>query len=174
METKFERCSWDELHMSQAELMARRSTCARLAVGAVLVRNNRTISQGYNGVGSGCEHCIDYWKKFHQQKDIITDNITTESTSFEDFRKSNFFIEKHKMWSTANELHAEQNCILWAAKEGISTNNTTLYTIYSPCINCAKVIFTAGVTRVIYKYEYNNDMLGIAYLKNNNIICEKI
>lgn len=145
------RISWNEFHMKQAELISARSTCAKMKVGAVLVKDNRTISQGYNGVGPGCQHCID---------------VFTE--------KGPNFQTEHKIWSLNNELHAEQNCILWAAREGIATVGCYLYTIYSPCINCAKVIYMAGVTRVFYKTLYEDDTSGITYLEKNNILCVKI
>jgi dCMP deaminase len=162
------RPSWNEIHMRQAELIAERSTCAKLNVGAVLVKDNRTISQGYNGVGPGCKHCIDHWASlFSTTSDALVSN-------FNEFVTTEFFLTQHKKWSTENELHAEQNCILWAAREGISTKHTSLYTIYSPCINCAKVIHTAGVVNVYYKNIYESDTTGITYLQNNNIICTKI
>jgi dCMP deaminase len=151
--------------MAQAELMARRSTCAKLKVGAVLVRDNRTISQGYNGVGENCRHCYDYWHDMYKLEESFE--------TFDDFLADSYFRTEHKKWTVNHELHAEQNCILWAAREGISTKNTTLYTIYSPCINCAKVIHSAGIIEVYYKNMYS-DINGIDYLNKNNIIAYKI
>lgn len=165
------RPTWDQIHMNQATLMATRSSCIKLQVGAVLVKDNRTISQGYNGVGMGCVHCCDYWFDFYTL-DRLTEN--PEFASYGEFLKSPFFRTSHKSWSVDHELHAEQNAILWAAREGISTKDTSLYTIYSPCINCAKVIHVAGIIKVIYKFVYDSDKYGIDYLKKNNIICEQI
>jgi dCMP deaminase len=162
------RQTWNEFHMMQAQLMAQRSTCAKMSVGAVLIKNTRTVSQGYNGVGPGCEHCCDIWKK------IYNDEHTGEFKTYESFLKSEFFLIQHKIWACQNELHAEQNCILWAAREGISTQNTTLYTTYSPCISCSKVILMAGIVQVYYLYEYENDVSGISYLKKNNIGVDKV
>lgn len=161
------RC-WHQTHMKQAELMAERSTCAKLSVGAVLVRDNRTISQGYNGVGPKCMHCNEYW---HQVYLFDKEYIPDEYKSFDDFLQSNYFRNAHKLWSIEHELHAEQNCILWAAREGIRTADSTLYTIYSPCINCAKVIHMAGVKKVYYKFVYASDQSGIQYLIDNLIQC---
>lgn len=162
------RPSWLEIHMLQAEIISERSTCTKMKVGAVLVKDNRTISQGYNGVGPGCKHCIDHWKY------IFQNSTEFKSNNFNDFVLSEEFLTQHKKWSTENELHAEQNCILWAARQGIATIGTTIYTIYSPCINCAKVIHTAGVVNVYYKNLYENNTSGITYLQNNNIMCSKI
>jgi len=165
------RPNWHITHMKQAELMAARSTCAKLQVGSVLVKDNRTISQGYNGVGPGCLHCNEYWYEFYKFENSIDAN---EFKSFEDFLSSNYFRTEHKNWTVKHELHAEQNCILWAAREGISTKNATIYTIYSPCINCAKVIYMAGIKEVFYKNIYESDKTGIEYLTDNNIKCTQI
>lgn len=156
------RPSWHQIHMRQAELMAERSTCIKLQVGAVLVKDNRTISQGYNGVGPNCLHCSEYWRAKYN------------GDSYEAFIASKEFRDEHKSWTVHNELHAEQNCILWAAREGISTKDTILYTLYSPCINCAKVIHTAGISVVYYKLLYESDQIGIEYLEKNKIQCVKI
>lgn len=164
------RPSWNETHMKQAELMAERSSCVKLRVGAVLVRDNRTISQGYNGTGPGCTNCRDQWV------DYFYDNVLEKSDSktFEEYLLTEDFRNRHKIWSAEKELHAEQNCILWAAREGIATKDAILYTIYSPCINCAKVIHIAGISKVYYKNRYSSDQTGIKYLQNNKILCEQI
>lgn len=180
--TQMNRPSWQETHMKQAELMASRSTCAKLQVGAVLVRDNRTVSQGYNGTGPECENCINYWETYFRvnsadETPFFPNYVkypALESKTFDEFLKSNQFRILHKDWSVENELHAEQNCILWAAREGIATKDTTLYTIYSPCINCAKVIHMAGIKEVYYKNIYESDQSGLSYLTDNNILCHKI
>jgi len=145
------RTNWNTTMMEIAELIARnRSTCANIKVGCVISKDNRIVSIGYNGVPSGFKHCSEIW-----------DN------SLEHFKS------KHSEWSNINEIHAEMNAILFAAKNGINLNGTKLYTTYSPCVNCAKNIQAVGVTHVCYKYDYkSND--GINILKNRNIPCEKI
>jgi dCMP deaminase len=171
------RPTWHQIHMKQAELMALRSSCVKLKVGAVIVKDNRSISQGYNGVGPKCRHCVDYWRDFYEFNKFVNsldEPLELKHDNFESFIQSQAFRAAHKTWSVQNELHAEQNCILWAAREGISTKNTTLYTIYSPCINCAKVIHTAGISEVYYKNIYESDKSGIEYLQKNNIICVNI
>jgi dCMP deaminase len=167
---KKQRPDWHVTHMKQAELMADRSTCVKLKVGAVLVKDNRTISQGYNGVGPGCQHCIDYWHEHWKSLELKTQDFET----FDEFLKSQEFRVAHKSWSIEHELHAEQNCVLWAAREGISTKGAHLYCIFSPCINCAKVIHMAGITEVYYKNIYESDKSGLVYLSENKILCNKI
>ena len=171
-----DRPNWHFTHMKQAELMAERSTCVKLKVGAVLVRDHRTISQGYNGVGPNCRHCADYWYDMFRFYDHfqIKDVAPEECKTFDQFLHTEYFRTEHKRWSIEHELHAEQNCILWAAREGIATKDAILYCIYSPCINCAKVIHMAGIKEVYYQKIYESDKTGMCYLTENNILCKQV
>jgi dCMP deaminase len=84
------------------------------------------------------------------------------------------FLEHHD-FATQFEIHAESNAIGWAARYGISTEGTTLYTTVSPCINCAKLIITAGIKEVVYKSEYDRpEDNGIELLKKAKILITKI
>ena len=159
---EMKRPSWEQHFMSHAVLAAKRSTCLRLQTGTVLVRDHRIIGEGYNGVVSGAQHCCDYWKKIANNR----------GSSLEDFLKSEAFSELHHEWATDNELHGEQNAILYACKRGIKTNNSDLYTVYAPCIHCAKVIVTAGIKRVYYQVPYARDTkaAGLYFLIRNDIL----
>jgi len=149
------RPTLNNIFMQTAELFAQRSTCIRVQVGSILVRDNKIIATGYNGSTKNHQHCYDYFKD--SKLDI----------------HSQEFIDKHFKFSEEHELHAEQNVLLFCAKEGISTKDTTLYITLSPCLSCAKVIYVSGITKVIYKKEYDRDLRGIEFLKENNIIIEK-
>lgn len=164
------RPNWHKTFKKLVETWAERSTCLRLKTAAILVRENRSISVGYNGVNSKKEHCSDYWFKFWKEK--FTDDFQT----FDNFIKSDLFYDLHHKRSVYNEIHAEMNALLYAAKEGIKTNDTILYTLYSPCIHCAKSILAAGIIKVYYikKYDRLSVNKGIEYLKENNVVCEKI
>jgi dCMP deaminase len=116
------RPDWDEYFMMCAKLLSSRSTCHRLHVGCVLVKDNRIISSGYNGHLSGAKH-ISIVKNNHEQATV----------------------------------HAEHNAISDAAKRGVSTNNTIAYITHYPCLNCFKLLFQAGVKKIIYLEDYNND-----------------
>jgi dCMP deaminase len=140
------RSSFDSTYMDIVKVMAKRSTCARIQTASVIVRDNRIISTGYNGVCSGMEHCVDYWKKYCSSQEI--------DESYENWIKTEEFKHLHRKFSV-NELHAERNAILFAAKEGISTNNSTIYTLYSPCLDCATSIYSAGIKRVVYEIKYD-------------------
>lgn len=151
-----------------AELVADQSTCCRMHVGAVLVKDNRVISIGFNGTASGQEHCEDYFAKVYQAQ------YSQEFPSFEDYHASRTFYDEHGKFSNENELHAEQNAILFAAKNGISTTGSTLYVTVSPCIHCAKVIVAAGITRVFFKTLYDRSQDGLIFLNKNGIECRQL
>jgi dCMP deaminase len=136
-----------------------------MKTGALLVKDNRVISMGYNGTIPGAQHCDDYWIKYW--------NTHHQDIPFDVF-KSTIFRELHHEWATVNEIHGEQNAILYAAKMGISTENTEMYSLYSPCINCAKVIITAGITKVYYKMNYKRDTRGKDFLTEKGVKCIRL
>jgi len=157
-----------KLFINMAELIAGQSTCCRLNVGAVLVKDNRVISIGFNGVPSGQTHCEEHFKEVYK-KDFCSVYPTEK-----DFFKSQTFKDEHGKFSNENELHAEQNAILFAAKNGIATSGATLYVTLSPCINCAKVIITAGIKTVFYKDLYDRSQDGIVFLNKNGVECRQL
>jgi len=126
------------------------STCERVQVGCVIVRDGRIISTGWNGVPAGQEHCKN------------------------EYAFGGLPIESHHTWSTKNELHAETNAIGYAAQNGVSTKDADLYTSVSPCIDCAKLIIAAGIFKVIYVNDYDRSDDGKNFLRKNNIHMEKI
>jgi dCMP deaminase len=109
-----------------ALLVAQRSTCPRKHVGAILVRDNRIISMGYNGSPSGMPHCED-----------IGCNIGPDNTCM-------------------MTVHAEANAIAFAAREGIQTKGSVLYVTAEPCLTCAKLIINAGIIRVVSLSKYKD------------------
>lgn len=134
-------------------LVSKQSTCKRLQVGCIIVKESRIISMGYNGVASGHEHCNEIFKN--------------EIVNSEEFKK------KHAEFSK-NEIHAESNAIAFSAKEGQSTNDCDLYVTHAPCIDCAKLIVQSGIKNVYYINEYDRNSFGIEFLEDNNINCLKI
>ena len=133
------------------KIIEKSSTCSRLHVAAMIVKDGRIISMGWNGVASGQVHCSDKFSGKEENYDV-----------------------KHVKFSTENEIHAEQNAIAYAARSGISTHNADIFVSYSPCDMCAKLIVAAGIKKVYYITEYDRSVTGINFLKNNNIYCEKI
>lgn len=143
-----------EVYRKILEAIESRSTCHRLQVGAVLVLDDRPISTGWNGVPSGHDHCCD----------IYADRDKTSPA----------FIEEHRIFSENNELHAEQNCLMFAAKKGIKTDGADLYITYSPCKQCAKLIIASGIKRVFYKEEYDRQPYIPGFLEKNGIEVQKL
>ncbi len=174
-ETTFEkdRPEWKPIFMTTAHLIAQRSTCLKLKTGALLVKDNRIISIGYNGSVPKGEHCCDYWKKYYGIW-YFNEEFNEKYPIFGSFLESLDFSEKHHEWATINEIHGEQNAILYASKNGISTKDSEMYSVYSPCINCAKVIITSGITKVYFSKHYKRDVKGIKFLVDNGIKCEQV
>lgn len=142
---------WHQTFMKIAELVAEHSTCSKMKVGAVLVKDRKIISTGYNGVGPGLKHCCD----------IFTPEVRKELGE-EEFKK------QHSDPNIIDELHAEQNAILYLAKTGgHQTDDAIMYCTWSPCLNCVKVMFAAGIKEVYYKNKFSD--IGINALRNLNI-----
>lgn len=126
------RKSWDEYFMEIAEIVKTRSTCLRRQVGAVIVKDNRIITTGYNGAPSGLRHCTDIGGCERERLHIPSG-------------------QRHEL---CRALHAEQNAIIQAAKLGVSIDGATLYCTHQPCSVCAKMIINAGIRRVVYQEGY--------------------
>jgi dCMP deaminase len=120
--------SFDEIYMELAENLAKRSHCVKAQVGAVLTKDTRIVSLGYNGPPAGTHNC-----------DI-------------DFEKEG--CPRDSKGSCSLALHAEQNAILYASKNKVSIDGCTLYVTLSPCISCARVIYTMGIRKVYYLNSY--------------------
>lgn len=161
---KMNRVSWKEYFMGVAELISKRSTCCRIGVGAVLVsKENRIISTGYNGVTRGAEHCYEYFKLLHENEESLTQQ------SWDEYLKTDSFKEKHKRFSSENEIHAEANAILGNSFDEMSGG--TIYCTLSPCEDCAKLIKAAGIKTVIYRHKYDRPegLMAISFLTRNKI-----
>ncbi len=159
------RPNWHEIFINIALEVSKRSTCAKTQVGSVIVKDDRIISMGFNGVAEGTEHCYDIFKKEYDH--------CYRFDSFEKYIETEELKKKHRKFSELNEIHAETNAILFAAKSGVSTNNSKIYTTWSPCSNCAKSILQSGIKEVYYYNKYRK-IDGINFLKNNGIKCEQV
>jgi len=138
------RPNWDIYFKNIVEITASRSSCDRLNVGCIFVKDNRIIAQGYNGYIAGCEH-----KKIIQEdKNGNKHNIAT--------------------------IHAEQNAITDCAKRGVSSYDCTGYITHYPCYNCMKLMMSAGIKNIKYINDYNNDVLVKDLAENMKINIEKI
>ncbi len=124
----------DEYFMEIARVVAKRSTCLRNKVGALLVRNKRILSTGYNGSPRGLEHCLDVGCLREERN-----------------------IESGTQQEICRAVHAEQNAIIQCAIHGVSTEGATLYCTHQPCILCAKMLINAGVRKVVYEQPYPDE-----------------
>ncbi len=148
MLVKGQRPSWDEYFMEVAQVVARRSTCLRRNVGALLVKDKRILATGYNGAPSGLPHCTEVGCA-REQAGVPSG-------------------ERHEM---CRGLHAEQNALIQAARHGISVKGACLYSTTEPCSLCAKMLINAGIDRVVYMEPYP-DKLSREMLKQAGIRVE--
>jgi dCMP deaminase len=139
------RPSWEEYFMDITHLVAKRSTCLRREVGAVLVKDKKILATGYNGAPSRLEHCLDIGCL--REKQGIPSG------------------ERHEL---CRGLHAEQNAIIQAAYHGVEIRGATLYCTNHPCIICSKMVINAGIQRVVYEDGYA-DVLAAQMLKESGI-----
>lgn len=144
------RPTWDEYFMQIVDVVKTRSTCLRRQVGAVIVRDRHIISTGYNGAPSGLKHCVDVG--------CMRENLSIPSG------------ERHEL---CRGTHAEQNAIIQAALNGVSTKGATIYISVSPCSLCAKMLINAGIKRVVYEGEYP-DKMSLQFLNEAAIDIVKI
>lgn len=120
--------SFEDIYMDLAKSLALRSHCVKMQVGAVLTKDTRIISLGYNGPPAGTHNCDVEWPGVGCPRD--------------------------SKGSCSLALHAEQNAILYAAKSNVSLEGATMYVTLSPCIACAKVMFSLNIKKVVYINSY--------------------
>ncbi len=120
--------SFNDIYMELAEKLATRSHCVKAQVGAVLTKDTRIISLGYNGPPAGTHNCDTEWPEVGCARD--------------------------SKGSCSLALHAEQNAILYAANNNMNMKGSTLYVTLSPCISCARVIYTVGIQKVYFRKSY--------------------
>lgn len=137
----------DKFFMKWAEDVSKASSCAKIQVGAVIVKDRRVISLGYNGVPSNQIHCCD----------IFTGEHSREALGEKEF------LRQHAKFSDEHELHGEMSAILDALKRKEDLQNATLYCTWSPCFSCSKTILTVGIKKVVYKNIYKQE--SIDFLK---------
>jgi len=144
------RPDWDTYFMEIVELVSKRSTCCRRAVGSGLVRDHRILATGYNGAPSKLKHCLDIGCLREQLK------IPTG--------------ERHEL---CRGLHAEQNAVIQAALHGVNTKGSTLYCTNHPCVICAKMVINAGVVRIVIRDGYH-DKLAAQMIKEAGISVKQL
>ncbi len=123
-----DRPDFDKIFMELAINIARRSHCVKRHVGAVLTKETRIISIGYNGPPAGTHNCDEEWPESGCERD--------------------------SRGSCSLALHAEQNALMYAVKNNTNVEGSTIYLTLTPCLACARMILSMGIKRVIYLYSY--------------------
>lgn len=131
-EFSVDRPSWDEYFMGIAKMASTRSNCIKRKVAAVIVKDKRIISTGYNGTPRGTRNC-------NEGGCPRCNNFSPSGQSLEECLCS----------------HAEENAIVQSSYHGVSIANSTIYSMFSPCLLCAKMIINAGIKEVVYSAEYS-------------------
>ncbi len=143
---------WIDAFMDTAERFAQLSSAKRLKVGAVVVKDNRIISIGYNGMPSG-------WT--NECEEVVTPTLP-------------YLQGDGPVLKTKDEvIHAEANAISKLARDGEAGSNATMFCTHAPCVHCAKMIYGAGISKVYYRDAYR-DTKGIDFLEKCNIEVEHI
>jgi len=139
------RPPWDQYFVQIAHQVAKRSTCLRRHVGAVIVKDKRILSTGYNGAPTGFPHC--------DETGCLREQLGVPSGERQEICRG---------------LHAEQNAIIQAALHGVSVAGADIYTTHQPCITCAKMVINAGIKRVIFLEPYP-DGLARSFLEQAGV-----
>ena len=145
------RPDWDTYFMDIAHVVSTRGNCSRRRVAAIIVKDRRIISTGYNGTPRGVKNCMDGGCA------RCASNAPSGSGLGECICS-----------------HAEENSITQAAYHGISTKDATIYVTLSPCLTCAKMIINAGIKEVIYDEEYSFNQQTRALLAEAKVLCRQI
>lgn len=148
---KMTRPAWDPYFMKLAQVVALRSNCIKRKVGAIIVRDLRVISTGYNGTPRGTRNCFEGGCP-------RCAGLADSGTQLGDCLCS----------------HAEENAITQAAYHGVSVNGGVLYTTYSPCLTCSKMIINSGVGEVVFNLEYPLSGRSFRLLREASVVCRRL
>lgn len=140
------RPSYDDYFLEIAQIVRKRSTCLRRSVGAVLVRDKRILTTGYNGPPPGMQHCADLGGCLREKLGVASGQRA----------------------ELCRAVHAEANTIIQAAIHGVAIGGSTLYCTTAPCSGCAKLLISAGVKSIVYIEGYP-DELGLEMLREAKI-----
>ena len=143
---------WDKRFIELAQTIATWSSCYKTdrQIGAVIVKNKRILTTGYNGAPSGIPSCKDRDECLRMKNNIPSGT-------------------RHEL---CYAIHAEQNAIIQAAKVGVSIEGATLYCTHYPCVICTKMIVNAGIARIVYIYPYP-DEFSAHILEEAGILVEQ-
>lgn len=149
-------------YMQIAYLVAQTSKCCSWKVGAVIEKGGRIISTGYNGTPAGAINCCDHAEDMGWIGELNPSQTGRRNEGLQ-IRRIGLLPEHreaHSTWSRSNEIHAELNAILYAARNGLSIDGATMYVTASPCGDCAKSIAQSGIRKVVFCELYDKNKPG--------------
>ena len=145
------RPSWDEYFVSITKTVASRSTCLRRKVGAIIVKDKRILTTGYNGAPRGVKSCLEIGRCLREELRVPSG-------------------QRHEI---CRALHAEQNAIIQAAYHGVRITGSSVYSTTQPCVLCAKMMINAGIQKIYYYEEYP-DQFSLNLLKEAEVELIKL
>jgi dCMP deaminase len=146
-----QRPSWDQYFMNIAKVVASRSNCMKRKVAAIIVRDKRVISTGYNGTPRGTRNC-------NEGGCPRCNGLATSGTNLDECLCS----------------HGEENAIVQASYHGVSLKDAVIYTTFAPCLQCAKMIINSGIREVIYNMDYPLNATAFQLFSEANIFVRKL
>ncbi len=163
---KLKKEKYIDLYMSLAERIAKMSYAKRLQVGSVLVKNDNIISFGWNGMPTGWDNNCE----------VVEYILKDECRQSDRFMLHNDYTETAHGWSKLHSkpevLHSEANCLMKVSRSTNSSDGATIFITHAPCLECAKMIYQAGIKEVYYKNTYRSDS-GINFLKQCEVKVNK-
>ena len=141
---------WDQRFIQLSKVVGSWSSCIRRQVGAVIVKDKRILTTGYNGAPSGVESC-------KERGECLRNKLNIKSGTMQEI---------------CYAIHAEQNALLQAAKMGVSVDGATIYITHQPCSLCARMIANSGIKRIVYLEGYPDDF-AMSIINDSNIKIEK-
>jgi dCMP deaminase len=162
-----------DYYMDVAERTSKLSSAIRRQVGAVIVKDNRILSYGYNGMPTGWTNECEY--KDYMSGDAggwLNPDEIYERWPFEEYSKEYESNRRYKLVTKDEVLHAESNAIAKVSGSTESSEGATLFVTTAPCIHCAKMIFQSGIKSVFYRDTYRDDA-GIEFLEKGGVNVHK-
>ena len=162
--------------MDVAKRFAQLSSAKRLQVGAIVVKDDRIISIGYNGMPAGWDNNCEDKEYMNADAGGWLDPVEIKATwPFEEEEQGPYYEYKrrYRLKTKPEVLHAEANAITKLAKSSESGAGADIFVTHAPCMECAKLIYQSGIKRVVYGEAYRSDD-GIKFLKASGVLVEHL
>jgi dCMP deaminase len=163
-------------HMKTAENYAGLSTAVRLQVGSIIVKDDRIISIGYNGMPSGWDNTCEDVQWMGDAGGWLNPDEIEERWPYEGEYmgdEATYIKSRYRLVTKPEVLHAEANAIAKVARSSESAEGAVLFVTHSPCIECAKLIYQSGIRQVFYRDNYRSNK-GTDFLKQAGVIVNQI